>query len=53
MNINIPYGKGKISLNIPGENILDIVSGDTDRFESNEDKVIEEALNKPIESGKL
>ncbi|MFA5015050.1 MAG: nickel-dependent lactate racemase [Actinomycetota bacterium] len=53
MNINISYGKGKISLNIPGENILDIISGDTDRFESNEDKVIEEALNKPIESGKL
>lgn len=53
MNINIPYGKGKISLNIPRENILDIVIGDTDRFESNEDKVIEDALNKPIESGKL
>jgi nickel-dependent lactate racemase len=53
MRIKIPYGRGEISLNIPDRNVLDIVSGEIGSFKLSEDRVIDEALEKPIESKKL
>ncbi len=53
MKINIPFGKGKIKLNIPDKNILDIISANNKGINIEEDKVIADALNNPIESKKL
>lgn len=53
MRIKIPYGRGEISLNIPDRNVLDIVSGEIGSFKLNEDRVINEALESPVESKKL
>ena len=53
MEIKIPYGKGEIKLNIPDRNIVDIISGENGSFNMDENKIIIEALEKPVESKKL
>jgi len=53
MRINILFGKGKIKLDIPGKNIIDVVTADSQSINIEEDKVIADALNNPIESKKL
>ena len=53
MEIKIPYGKGEIKLNIPDRNIVDTISGENGSFNMDENKIIIEALEKPVESKKL
>ena len=53
MKIKIPYGKEEISLNIPDKNVLDIITGSIDSFEQDEDGIIKNALDKPVNSKRL
>ena len=53
MKIDIPYGKEKIELNIPQENIQDIIQGGGTGWSADEKQIIEEALENPIGSPRL
>ena len=53
MKIDIPFGKGKINLNIPDKNILDIVSDENVSNNLDENKIILQALENPIKSKKI
>jgi len=53
MRINILFGKGKIELDIPDKNIIDVVTTDSQSINIKEDKVMADALNNPIESKKV
>ena len=53
MKITIPYGKDKIDLDIPDDNILDIVSGETSVSPKDEKEIISRALAEPIGSARL
>ena len=53
MIIEIPYGKGEISLDIPDRNVQDVVSGEISGSKTSEGKIIREALENPVESEKL
>ncbi len=53
MKIKIPYGRGQISLDIPDRNVLDIVSGETDSFKPDEERIINKSLKNPIGSKSL
>jgi len=53
MEIGIPFGKSKMKLNIPDKNILDIISGDSKNTRPDENKIIADALENPIESKRL
>lgn len=53
MIIKIPYGKEKITLDIPDKNIQDIISEKENSFFMNEKSIIDEALKNPIGSVKL
>jgi len=53
MKIDIPYGKEKIELNIPQENIQDIIQGGGTGWIADEKQIIEEALENPIGSPRL
>jgi len=53
MKITIPYGKDKINLDIPEDNILDIVQGDDSFSGRDEKEIISRALADPIGSAPL
>jgi len=53
MKMEIPYGKEKIKLDIPENNIQDMIQGGGNGPEIDEKKVIEEALAGPIGSPRL
>jgi len=53
MIIKIPYGKENVKLDIPDENIFDIITGKSNSFNSNVGKIIIQALENPIKSKKL
>ena len=53
MNITIPYGKEIIDLEIPEENILNIVQGDDSFSGMDEKEVVLSALKEPIKSATL
>ena len=53
MKITIPYGKDKIDLDIPDDNILDIVSGETSVSLKDEKEIVPRALAEPIGSARL
>jgi len=53
MVIKIPYWKNNIKLNIPDKNILNIVTADRQGANIDEDKIIADALENPVESKKL
>lgn len=53
MKITVPYGKEKIELDIPENNILDIVQGGNLVSSIDEEEVISLALESPVESGTL
>jgi nickel-dependent lactate racemase len=51
--VDIPFGKKNIALNIPDKNILDIISGESTSLVLDEDRIIADALENPINSRKL
>ncbi len=53
MKITVPYGKEKIELDIPDENILDIVQGGNLISSIDEEEIISRALKSPVGSGTL
>ena len=53
MKINVPYGKEKIELDIPENNILDIIQGGNSLSSIDEEKVISHALKSPVGSPAL
>ena len=53
MKINIPYGKEEIDLDLPENNILDIISGETSVSVSDEKEVVSKAIANPVGSALL
>ncbi len=53
MRIGIPFGKRETELNIPDENILNIISEKRVSFNLDEDKIIKDALENPVKSKSL
>jgi nickel-dependent lactate racemase len=54
MKIDIPYGKTNLALDIPDNNLENIIRGDTGKKEKTEEsEIIKSALSKPVNSKKL
>jgi len=53
MRVKIPFGKEKIEVDLPSKNILDIISEENASSNLDEEKIIKQALENPIESKKL
>ncbi len=53
MRIKIPYGKDNVEVDIPDKNIQDIISVEPGISDLDEDKIITQALETPINSAKL
>lgn len=53
MRIEFPFGKEKMEIDIPDKNILDVVSGENVSSDLDEDKIVKQALENPVESKNL
>jgi len=53
MRVKIPFGKEKIEVDLPSKNILDIISEENASSNLDEEKIIKQALENPIESKKF
>ncbi len=53
MKVEVPYGHGSVALNIPEENILEIIRVEDPRSSEDEQKIILDALRNPIASKPL
>ena len=53
MKIDLPYGREHILLDLPDENILDVIKMEKPAYTEDEHKIICDALGNPIASERL
>lgn len=53
VEIDIPYGKGKITFRVPKKNLIKVVQKDLARYQIDEEAEIKRALDNPIDTPRL